>query len=158
SIATSQSPAVGGVTSGGGTFSSGTSVTVTATPAAGYSFVNWTEGGTAVSSVASYTFTASATRTLVANFASATYLIATSSSPAAGGSTSGGGAKNCGASVTVTAAPAACYTFVNWTEGGTVVSSVASYTFTANADRTLVANFALATYSIATSSSPAAGG
>src|SRR6185436_19649112 len=124
----------------------------------GYSFVNWTEGGTVVSSAASYTFTASANRTLVANFSTVTYSIATSSSPAAGGSTTGGGTVSSGSSVTVTATPAACYTFLNWTEGGTVVSSAASYTFTANANRTLVANFTAATYSIVTSSSPAAGG
>src|SRR5204862_2037274 len=103
---------------------------------------------------ASYTFTASGNRTLVANFALVTYSIATSSAPTAGGSTSGGGTVNCGASVTVTATPAACYTFVNWTEGATVVSSSASYTHTAGGNRTLVANFALAPYSIATSSAP----
>src|SRR5262249_31169101 len=33
------------------------------------------------------------------------------------------------------------YTFVNWTENGSVVSTLASYTFTLTANRTLVANF-----------------
>ena len=41
---------------------------MTATPAAGYEFVNWTEGTTAVSSAASYTFTLNAARSLTANF------------------------------------------------------------------------------------------
>src|SRR6185503_6291866 len=140
------------------TVASGASVTVSATPAACYTFLNWTEGGVAVSSSASYTFTASGNRTLVANFALTTYAITTFSSPAAGGSTSGGGTKDCGSSVTVTAAPAAGYSFVSWTEGGTVVSSAASYTFTASANRILTANFAAVTYTIATSSLPAAGG
>ncbi len=158
SVTTSSSPSGGGTTSGGGTVNCGSSVTVTATPASCYSFVNWTEGATVVSTSASYTFTASASRTLVANFALTTYSIATSSSPSGGGSTSGGGTKNCGSSVTVTATPASCYSFVNWTEGATVVSTSASYTFTASASRTLVANFALTTYSIATSSSPSGGG
>ncbi|MBP5400022.1 MAG: choice-of-anchor J domain-containing protein [Bacteroidales bacterium] len=58
-----------------------------------------------------------------------------------GGSVSGGGVKTYGSSVTVTANPASCYNFVSWTENGTVVSTNASYTFTAQNDRNLVANF-----------------
>ena len=69
------------------------------------------------------------------------YTITTSSAPSAGGNTGGGGREVNGASVTVMATPAAGYTFVNWTEGGNVVSASASYTFAATADRTLVANF-----------------
>lgn len=68
-IATSASPVAGGNTSGGGTVNVGTSVTVVATPNGGYRFVNWTEGGSQVSTAASYNFTAGANRILVANFA-----------------------------------------------------------------------------------------
>lgn len=68
SIAVSASPVAGGTVSGSGTFLSGTSQTVTATANSGYGFINWTENGNAVSSAASYTFTLSANRTLVANF------------------------------------------------------------------------------------------
>jgi len=67
-VTLSSNPAAGGTTSGGGTFNSGSSVTVTATANAGYSFTNWTEGGIAVSTNASYTFTIIGNRTLVANF------------------------------------------------------------------------------------------
>jgi len=141
SIATSSSPVAGGGTSGGGTVNSGSSVTVVATPNAGYRFVNWTEGGSPVSATASYNFTASASRTLVANFTPITYTIATSSSPVAGGGTSGGGTVNSGSSVTVVATPNAGYSFVNWTEGGVQVSTSASYNFTASASRTLLASF-----------------
>ena len=35
------------------------------------------------------------------------------------------------------------YTFVNWTENGSAVSSSPSYTLTLNANQTLVANFAI---------------
>ena len=139
-VATSASPAAGGTTSGDGTFNGGTSVTVTATPNAGYAFVNWTEGDAVVSASASYTFTIGADRTLVANFVP-TYTVATSASPTAGGSTNGDGTFNGGTSVTVTATPSSGYVFVNWTEGGAVVSSSASYTFTLGSDRTLVASF-----------------
>lgn len=68
-IATSASPPGGGSTTGGGVFSMGASVTVVATANPDYVFLNWTEGGAEVSTLASYTFTASASRTLVANFA-----------------------------------------------------------------------------------------
>jgi glycosidase len=69
--------------------------------------------------------------------------ISTISSPPNGGTTVGGGIYNCGASVTVTATPAAGYGFASWTEGGTNVSTLSSYTFTVSASRTLVANFTL---------------
>ena len=48
---------------------------------------------------------------------------------------------NKGASVTVTATPDDGYRFVNWTEGGDVVSTNASYTYNATGNRNLVANF-----------------
>ena len=54
--------------SASGTYNHGASCTVTATPNEGYSFVNWTEDGTAVSSSANYTFTVTGARSLVANF------------------------------------------------------------------------------------------
>src|SRR5262249_22149779 len=43
--------------------------------------------------------------------------------------------------VTVTASANTGYGFANWTENATVVSPSSSYTFSANANRILVANF-----------------
>ncbi|MCC6154575.1 MAG: InlB B-repeat-containing protein [Candidatus Hydrogenedentes bacterium] len=161
-VSTSASPSVGGTTSGDGTFNNGDSVTVLAAPNAGYNFVNWTEDGIEVSTSTNFTFTASADRALVANFALIVpvYSIATSASPPDGGTTSGGGTFNSGESVTVIAVANAGYDFANWTEGGTTVSASANYTFVADANRDLVANFTpvIVTYSIATSASPLAGG
>ena len=58
-----------GTVTGGGPFSKGVSVTLTATAtASGKRFVNWTENGVPVSVNRFYTFTASSDRTLVANF------------------------------------------------------------------------------------------
>jgi len=157
-VATSSSPASGGTTAGGGTFAAGRSVTVTATANGGYSFANWTENGAVVSSSASYTFTLSGKRNLVANFAVVDYTVGTSSSPASGGGTAGSGTFAAGTSVTVTATGNGSYAFANWTENGAVVSSSASYTFTLSGNRNLVANFTLVNYTVATSSSPASGG
>ena len=53
-----------------GAYPEGTLLTVTATPNSGYVFAGWYENGTLVSNSASYTFTVTARRTLVAKFVS----------------------------------------------------------------------------------------
>ena len=141
-VTTSSNPAAGGTTSGGGAYGAGSQVTVVATPASCYAFANWTENGSVVSTTASYQFTVNGNRALVANFTGpASYTVTTSSSPAAGGTTSGGGAATCGTLRTVTATAASGYSFVNWTENGSVASTSASYQFTVSGNRSLVANF-----------------
>lgn len=67
-ISTSVNDNTYGSATGGGTYYSGESCTLTATPNTDYEFVNWTENGTTVSSNSTYTFTVSGNRTLVANF------------------------------------------------------------------------------------------
>jgi hypothetical protein len=157
-IAVSASPSAGGTVSGGGTFAAGSSQTVTATANSGYSFVNWTANGSVLSTSASYTFTLNANVTLVANFTPAQYTIAVSASPSADGTVSGGGTFAAGSSRTVTATANSGFSFVNWTANGSVVSTLASYTFTLNSNVTLVANFTPVQYTIAVSASPIAGG
>ena len=71
----SATPTEGGTVSGGGSYDYGASATVTATANNGYRFVNWTENGTSVSTDASYTFTATGARNLVANFELITYTV-----------------------------------------------------------------------------------
>jgi hypothetical protein len=143
-IAVSVSPSAGGIAVGGGTFKAGSSQTVTATASSGYSFVNWTQGGSVVSTSASYTFTLNSNVALVANFALVSamqYTIAVGASPSADGTVSGGGTFAAGASDTVTATANSGYSFVNWTANGSVVSTSASYAFTVTRNVTLVANF-----------------
>ncbi|MBK8036067.1 MAG: putative Ig domain-containing protein [Verrucomicrobiaceae bacterium] len=159
-ITTASAPLAGGSTTGGASYASGASVTVTATPNAGYYFVNWTQNATQVSANASYTFNATANRDLVANFAvigGVTRTISTVASPLLGGTTSGGGVVADGSSVTVVATANPGYKFDKWKQNGTTVSTTASYTFTATADRTLTASF-IKVYYINASSAPAAGG
>jgi probable HAF family extracellular repeat protein len=157
-ISVSADPPAGGTVSGGGTFAVGGSRTVTAIANSGYTFANWTEGGSVVSTSASYNFTLSGNRILVANFTQVNYTITVSASPSAGGSVSGGGTFMVGSSRTVTATANTGYTFASWTEGGSVVSTSASYTFTLNGSRTLVANFSQQNYTVTLSASPPAGG
>ena len=125
---------------GAGKYEQNTSVTLTAQPKAGYEFVNWTENGTEVSTSAEYTFTATKNRDLVANFRKLVNVTVTASNDSYG-TVSGGGEYSPGTSVTVTATPATDCVFVNWTKNGTEVSTSASYTFTAQEDVELVANF-----------------
>ena len=68
-VTVSADPEAGGTVSGSGEYSEGTQVTVTATPATGYHFVNWTENGTEVSTGATFTFNATVDRNLIAIFA-----------------------------------------------------------------------------------------
>ena len=157
-VSVSANPTTGGTATGGGTFNYGQSCTVTATAATGYTFANWTENGSVVSTNASYTFTVNANRTLVAHFTANTYTINVSANPNNGGNVMGGGTFNYGQSCTVTATPAAGYTFTNWTENGSVVSTNASYTFTVNANRTLVAHFTQNTYTVTVAANPTNGG
>ena len=157
-ITISANPTSGGTVTGGGTYQEGTSCTVSATPATGYTFTNWTENGTQVSINANYTFTVTANRNLVANFTLNTYTITASANPTSGGTVSGGGTYNHGQSCTLSATPATGYTFVNWTKNGTQVSTNASYTFTVTESAAYVAHFQLQTYTITATADPTAGG
>ena len=157
-ITATANPVAGGNVSGGGTFTHGASCTLTATANSGYTFVNWTEGGTQVSTNPSLSFTVTSNRTLVANFQLQSYTITATANPAAGGNVSGGGTYNHGASCNLTATANPGYTFVNWTEGGTQVSTNPSLSFTVTSNRTLVANFQQQSYTVTATAQPAAGG
>ena len=67
-ITVTANPAEGGIVSGGGEYLQGDECTVTATPAAGYLFVNWTVNGSQVSTDAEYTFIVTGNRNLEAHF------------------------------------------------------------------------------------------
>lgn len=154
-------PVGAGTTTGDGSFAPGAEVTVNATANAGYRFLNWTDNGTAVSSVSGYTFILDVNHSLVANFGLDVpqWNISGSALPEAGGSVTGAGIVDDAATVTLVASPNAGFGFTNWTEGGLQVSTSATYAFNATSDRALVANFApLPTYTVSASASPVAGG
>ena len=157
-ISVSANPTNGGTVSGGGTYQQGQSCTVTATPANGYTFVRWTENGTQVSTNASYTFTVTGNRTLVAHFQQQTYTITATAVPSNGGSASGGGTYTYGQSCTLTATAEAGYTFTNWTKNGAQVSTNPTYTFTVTESAEYVAHFNIMTFTINVSANPSYGG
>ena len=161
-ITVSANPTNGGTVTGGGTYNEGTYCSVFATPNSGYEFVNWTENGNVVSNQASYTFMVSGNRNLVANFQEQIqyYSIRLSANPTNGGTLTGGGSYQQGQTCTVNATPNTGFTFTNWTEGGNVVSTNASYTFIVDSNRNLTANFASQpqNFTITVSADPANGG
>ena len=159
-IAATANPTAGGTVSGDGTYNHGATATLTATPSTGYHFINWTENGDMVSADASYSFTVTSARNLVANFTPDTYTIAASANPTAGGNVSGAGTYEHGATATITATANTGYTLVNWTDNGSTVNAGnTQYTISnIQADHTVTANFQLNRYEISATASPAAGG
>lgn len=144
SVTLAKNPADGGTVTGGGTFSDGTSVTVTATPNTTqlpYQFLNWTENGVAQSTTAQYTFKISNNRQLVANFGLPSFQVTAGNNPAGGGTVSGAGSYSYGSSATLVASPNFGYNFKNWTEAGAIIGTDPSLTLTVTKARTVVANW-----------------
>ncbi len=130
------SPTAGGTVTGGGSYESGKSVTISASANLGYTFVKWSDGNTS----ASRTITVSGNRSLTAYFELKPvqqYSITLSKSPSAGGSVYGGGTYEEGKIVTITATPASGYEFTKWSDG--VTSNPRTVTVTK--DMSLTANF-----------------
>ena len=140
-ITTVANPEEGGSVTGAGEYHWEETCTLTATANEGYTFMYWTENGEVVSNDAAYSFTVTANRDLVANFA-LSFTISTLASPAEGGTVSEGGLFDYGSNCTVSAVSNEGYMFMYWTdETGLVVSNQAEYTFVVTGDRILTANF-----------------
>ncbi len=157
-ISASVNPNNAGTITGDGDYEAGSTTNLIATAASGYNFVNWTEDRIQVSTTPDYNFSVNSDRTLVANFTDLTYIISANASPMEGGTVSGTGGYNNNQTCTLTATAANGYSFVNWTENGTEVSTNPTYSFTVNSNRTLVANFEVPTFTITTSINPENGG
>jgi hypothetical protein len=147
-ITVDRMPAAGGSVTGGGTFNPGDSVTVTAMPAEGRRFINWTEAGVVVSGNASYTFAADGNKMLTANFTgpnTGPYVINAVVNPSIHGNVGGAGTYNADEVVDLDLSSADGVSFVGWTENGELVNLPNSggglYQFPAVEDRNLVANF-----------------
>jgi len=94
--------------------------------------------------VVQYTYDAVGNRTAkIVNGVSVIYTITATANPSNGGGVSGSGTYQSGSNCVLTATPNSGYTFINWTENGSQVSSNPTYSFTVAGDRSLVANFIL---------------
>ena len=135
-------PRAGVKVSGGGHFTRGSQVTVTASTTNDcYEFVGWVSGRKIVSTNLDYTFMAKGNETLLADFALMGYTISTSSSPSNWGVTLGAGRRNCGATAIIAAVPRPGFAFVSWTSsfGDTITNS--HYRFSVSGNESFVANF-----------------
>jgi hypothetical protein len=132
------SPAGGGsVSPTGGTFDESANVTLMAIPASGYRFDLWS--GNVSGNVTSVNVIMNGNKSVTANFIKV-YTLTVSVSPAGGGLVSpAGGTYDAGASVTITAVPAAGYVFDRWSAD--VSGNTTSVTITMTADKNVTAVF-----------------
>ena len=110
---------------------SGSSVTLTATPAAGFVFSGWSGGATGATNPLSVTMTAN--QSITATFTATTYTL-TVTTAGSGTVTKNPNATSyaSGTSVVLTAAPAAGFVFSGWSGGATGTINPLTVTMTAN--------------------------
>ena len=124
----------GGSVTGGGTFASGTQVSLTATPNSGYSFSGWSNGST----TNPLTVTLNSNTSLTANFQVIVNSYTLTVIAGEGGSVSTeGGEYQEGTEVTITATADGCYIFTSWSDGNTSPQR----TVNINGDQNITANF-----------------
>lgn len=107
-----------GTVSGSGTYTSGSTATLTATPASGYHFDHWQDGNTQNPRTITVTGDATYTAYFEAN-PPAVYTITATSAVSGQGTVSGGGNYVEGSIVTLTATPVTGYHFDHWQDGNT---------------------------------------
>ena len=155
----SASPSTAGSVSGGGTYTYGTPITVSATPDSCHYFVNWTENGDTVSTTPDYSFEVEEPRNLVANFAPLIYNVTAIANISSGGTFTGTGLNiPCGTEITVCATPNVGYIFDYWIENGITIAYDSCITFTVLEDHNLTAHFTFLTYTIELRKDPLPGG
>ncbi len=147
-------PMNSGTVVGGGIYNHFATCTLTATPATGYHFVNWTLNGEEVSTNATYSFEVTHPAAYVANFEINSYEILATVAPENTGTVEGTGIYNHFATCTLMATPATGYHFVNWTLNGEEVSNNATYSFEVTNPAVYVANFEINSYEILATVAP----
>jgi|GEM_PF-608320 len=154
-LTTILNPSAGGTVTGAGTYISGATATVTATPAAGYVFSGWSGAATGTSGTA--TVLMNANKSVTATFTLLTsYTLSVTRTPLAGGTVTGSGTYASGTTATLTATPAAGYNFTGWS--GAATGTAASVNVLMNANKSVTATFSQITYTLTTMVTPAAGG
>ena len=135
-----------------GAVDSASVITLTAVPAEHYRFVSWSTGDT----TATINVTVVSDTTLTATFALMQYTVAATVDPVESGSVDGipTEAVDYGTTVTLVAVPAEGYHFVEWSNGVTTDT----LDLLVESDTTVVAQFALNTYTVTTNVTPDASG
>ena len=155
-LSLASNPVNGGTLTGAGTYNHGETVTISATANSGYVFDSWTANGETISTNATYSFALNSDMSITANF-TRQYQIAVNVNPANAGTVTGAGTYNAGSQATLTATANNGYVFERWTINGESVSTSTSYTFTVNADVTVIAQFTQQ-YQVTLNANPTNGG
>jgi uncharacterized repeat protein (TIGR02543 family) len=147
-------PVNAGTITGAGQYDSGTVATLIATPSSNYKFVAWFRGNSQVSTNNTYSFTVIQDAEYTANFEEIAVEIPRYKITGAANPSNAGNVQvsetfvDSGKTCTVTTVANTGYNFINWTESDNVISTENPYTFVVTNDRTLIANFAINTYTI----------
>ena len=148
----------GGTVTGAGIYTYGDEVTVEATPAEGYRFVNFTCGDMVVTDNP-YTFTATEALTIEANFELIPeYTVNVTIDPEDAGTVTGAGTFAEGTEVTLTATAGEEYLFEGWYENGEPINASNPYIFNLTEDRELTAKFVNKYFTLTTTVDPEEGG
>lgn len=133
----------GSVSPSGGTYKSGVEVTLTASPASGYTFDYWC--GSASGTTSNITITMDSDKCLTANFkAIQTYSLTININPSGAGSVfPSDGEYEYGVQVTLIANPYSGYSFDHWS--GSAVDTTSNTTIIMDSDKSLTANFIINT-------------
>ena len=129
-----------GTVEGAGTYAEGATATLTAIPAAGHQFLNWTVGGETLTDNP-LILTVDADKAVLATFAAIEHTVTVTANDPAMGTVEGAGTYAEGATATLTATANAGYQFVSWTvDGETLTDNPLSLTVTADIE--VLATFA----------------
>lgn len=123
-----------------GTAAYGSDVTLTATPAEGFEFLNWTLNGEVISTDPEFTAQAIGDMDVVANFTKKSYLVEVASENGMVTGTATGYYQH-GDCLTFTAKPDADYVFTGWTVNGADAGTEAMLTLTLDQALGIKANF-----------------
>ena len=151
-------PANSGSVEGGGTYTHGDSVSISAVPEAGWFFANWMDGENNISSDPQLTFSIKANKNLTANFAHELYSLNSTPEPSDAGYVTGSGTFYYNQSTILIPVANPGWEFVNWTKNGTEYSTDSLLNLNITQNLVLKANFKQIDYSVSCLANPVEGG
>ncbi len=153
-------PENAGTVIGGGYFPPGQIVQVEAIANQNFTFLNWTLNNAVVSTTPVFNFTMPiGNALLIANFVITTYPLLLEVSPQNAGVVTGEGQYAAGQTISIHASPNQGFSFLNWTQNGTIISLQADFVFVMPGNpTTLVSNFVQTSFVLELISNPEGAG
>jgi len=145
-------PSAGGTVGGAGTYDSGDSATLQATPSTGWSFTGWAG---ACSGTGSCVVTVDASKSVTASFTRQRFTLTANADPSAGGTVGGAGTYDSGDSATLLATPSTGWELTGWAGA---CSGTGSCGVTMDSNKSVTAIFARQRFTVTANADPSAGG